>query len=83
MIREKKAHRGKSCGHSFWFVSKSADTRDLARSSNFTKTLTMTLINIDDLLPKYLDFTTLDRYARSVPPSPDNHNGSNVTAQAV
>ena len=32
-MRAKKVHGGRSCGHSFWFASKSTATRDLEISS--------------------------------------------------
>ena len=41
----------------------------------------MMLIDIDDLLPKDLDLTTLDRDSSSGPPAPNTHNCGNATAQ--
>ena len=53
------------------------------KKQNSTKTLTMTLIDIDNLLPKDLDITTLDRDKSFAQPAPDTHNGGNATAQAA
>ena len=53
------------------------------KQQHSTKTLTMTLIDIDDLLPKDLDLTTFDRGASYAPPASKTHNGGNTTAQAA
>ena len=43
----------------------------------------MKLIDIDNLLHKYLDLTTLDRDASYALPAPDTHNGGNATVQTA
>ena len=51
----------------FRFGSKPTDTKDLSRNDVLTKTSSMALINIDDLLPEDLDLTTLDWDASTKP----------------
>ena len=43
----------------------------------------MKLIDIDNLPPKDLDLTTLDRDASYALPAPDTHNGGNATVQTA
>ena len=80
---EKKAHRGKNIWSHFLVCVKISRHQGSRKKQRCTKTLTMTLIDIGDLLPKYLDLATLERDLRYAPPAPNTHNGGNATAQAA
>ena len=81
---EKKAHIGKKNLWSQFLVCVKISQRQNSRKKEHSaKTLTMTLINIDDLRPEDLDLTTLDRDASYAPPAHETHNGGNATSQAA
>ena len=80
---EKKAHGGKKLWSQFLVCVKISRRQGSCKKQHSTKTLTMTLIDIDDLLSKDLDLTTLDRDASYAPPASENQNGGNVTDQAA
>ena len=79
----RKRRTGEKLWSQFLLCVKISRRQGSRKKHNSTKTLTMTLINIDNLLQKDLDINTLDRDKCSAHPAPVTHNGGNTTAQAV